>query len=121
MIFIKSYIPNIDMLINPYQYIKFKSYLIFSWVQEMTDPDDSKAHDEMIPAQFEQPLITLTNTLIAPPAAPHVSGLVIQASVCIPKSTHWLLVLSKFHAQFTWKKEGEKIKFMDKMLYHTTP
>ena len=34
----------------------------------------------------------LIQTLMAPPAEPHVSGLVIQASVWIPRSTHWLLV-----------------------------
>ena len=45
---------------------------------------------------------SIIQKLTAPPAAPHVSGLVIQASVWIPRSIHWLLVWSVLTALFTW-------------------
>ena len=46
--------------------------------------------------------ISFTHKLMAPPAAPQVSGRVIQASVWIPRSIHWLCVWSRLNAKFTW-------------------
>ena len=45
-----------------------------------------------------------SHMLIAPPSVPQVSGLVIQTSVWIPRSTHCLLVLSVLRALFFWMK-----------------
>ena len=59
-------------------------------------------YDEMIPHHPEGQSSTLTHTLMVPPAVPHVSGRVMQTSVWIPKSTHWLLVPCTVHALFTW-------------------
>ena len=60
--------------------------------------------DETIPLEDGQSM-TFTKTLMAPPAAPHVSGRVIQTSVWIPRSTHWLFVWLKDHALFTWENK----------------
>ena len=57
----------------------------------------------MIPPNVQS--IKFAHRLMAPPAAPHVSGRVIQALVWIPRSTHWLLVLSRVNAEFTWENE----------------
>ena len=48
---------------------------------------------------------SLSHRLMAPPAAPQVSGRVIQASVWIPRSTHWVFVWFKVNALFTWENK----------------
>ena len=55
-----------------------------------------------LPTVLEQSMM-LIQALMAPPAAPHVSGRVIQASVWIPRSTHWLCWLLKFNAYWLYK------------------
>ena len=71
------------------------SYLTEPSWQIMENPVDlmyvvwSNVYDEMIPLMSLQSVATsFTQKLTAPPAEPHVSGRVIQASVWIPKSIH---------------------------------
>ena len=60
---------------------------------------------------------TLSHTLMAPPAAPHESGIVIQASIWEPRSTHRSLGLSVAMAKPTFRKknqtENEYQKYLD--------
>ena len=57
---------------------------------------------EMIPSQSGQSF-SLTHRLMAPPAAPQVSGRAIQTSVWIPRSIHCLFLLSVATAEFVLK------------------
>ena len=78
----------------------------------------------MIPDQSRQSF-SLTHRLMAPPAAPQVSGRVIQASVWTPRSIHCFIVLSAATAEFifnfikmlyfsVWDLSREKILFLQK-------
>ena len=62
--------------------------------------------DEIIPDQCPDSTI-FNHRLMAPPAV-HASGLVMQVLVWNPRSTHCLLLRSKFHAEFTWYSKNYK-------------
>ena len=69
---------------------KYDFHLIVPLMQRITRPVVDAVDVEMIPAVRSLQLSGFTQKLIAPPAAPQVSGRVIQASVWIPRSIHWL-------------------------------
>ena len=74
-------------------------------VRNATNPSPSPLYVDSTPLAVKSN--TLTHRLIAPPAAPHVSGRVIQASVWIPRSTHCPFVLFVLTAQFIFKIKTE--------------
>ena len=70
------------------------------------DEDLSCAEVNTPPVVLDEALISLTHKLTAPPAAPQVSGRVIQASVWTPRSTHCLRERSKLSALFTCEQRN---------------
>ena len=100
--------------------ISILSYPILFNVQYTTNAVPSvlpvfDVYDETIPDKVAHSTI-FNHRMMAPPAAPQVSGRVIQASVWKPRSIHCLLVWFKVQAEFTWfstKYENKQVCFMD--------
>ena len=65
-----------------------QSYHIFVLDRNISNPVLPFLYDEMTPQNPGQSTAALIHRLMAPPAAPQVSGRVIQTSVWIPRSIH---------------------------------
>ena len=78
------------------------TYTKFVGVQVISIPRFPSPREEMTPSLALEHSINFIQKLMAPPAAPQVSGRGMQASVGIPRSTHCLFVRSTVNALFTW-------------------
>ena len=86
------------------KYVKIFIYWMFVLVQGAWNPValTESLVESIAPPSGSQSMI-FNHRLMAPPAAPQVSGLVMQASVWIPRSTHCLSDIFGLTAEFIWK------------------
>ena len=73
---------NMELFVILESYVRSPEY---SGIDDPVDPEAGNV--DMIPQKSEHSMM-LIHRLMVPPAAPQVSGRVIQASVWIPRSTH---------------------------------